>query len=426
MTLHLIIDKTLKPIEKKPRLIVFDVEGVLIPKRRYLLFEASRRISIMSFIKMLWAGFLYELGLTSLGMALRKIYKQLQGLAISDLFQLYKKMPLLQGVKEVFEQLKKEECKTALISSGLPQTFIDDLASQLGCDYAFGLDLEVVEGRLTGQISGDAIKAEGKALILKRIQEKEELTPRDCAVVADDRNNLPLFPFCATRIGYNPDFLLAYKSDATVKGDLTEVLPLLNGSATEPHSVSKRDLTRETIHISGFFVAVFTMYLSLNHYFAASLILVVMLLYMLSELARMLNVNMPVLSTITWKAAIQPELYEFVTAPIFFALGIMLALILFPPHVGYASIAIFTLGDGFATIFGKTMGTHVSPYNKGKKIEGTIFGFLMASLGASLFVSPLRAVAAATVGMIVESLPTPINDNILIPLAAGLTLLVLQ
>jgi len=418
-------DKTLLPLRQKPRLIVFDVEGVLIPKRRYLLFEASRRLSIMSYLKMLWAGFLYESGLASLQAALRKIYEQLRGVAISDVFQLYKKMPLVQGVKEVFDQLKKSGCKTALISSGLPQSFIEDLASQLGCDYAFGLDLEVDDGHLTGRIDGDVIKPEGKALILKRIQEKGGLTPQDCALVADDRNNLPMFRLCTTRIGYNPDFLLAYKSDVAVKGDLREVVPLLTENPTEPHSVSKPELIRETIHIAGFFVPVVTMYLSLNHYFVALLIFVVTLLYIVSELSRMIGVNIPVMSTITWKAAIQPEIYEFVTTPIFFALGIMLTLLLFPPPISYASIAIFTLGDGFATLFGKIIGRHVVSYNKGKKVEGTLLGILFASLGASVFVNPLKALVGAALGMIAESLPTPVNDNITIPLVAGLTLLLL-
>jgi len=418
-------DKPLLPLTHKPRLIVFDVEGVLIPKRRYLLFEASRRISFLNFLRMFWAGFLYESGLTPLETALRRIYKQLRGLAISDLFQLYKKMPLLQGVKEVFQQLKKTGCKTALVSSGLPQSFIEDLASQLGCDYAFGLDLEVVEDRLTGQIGGDVIKPEGKALILRRIQEKEGLTPQDCALVADDRNNLPMFRLCSTRIGYNPDFLLAYKSDVAVKGDLREVVPLLMGNPIEQHSVSRRELIRETIHIAGFFVPVFAMYLSLSRYFAVLLIFVVTLLYIMSELARMLDVNIPVVSTITWKATIQPEIYEFVTAPIFFAVGIMLALLLFPQPISYASIAIFTLGDASATLFGKTMGSHVFFYNKSKKVEGTFLGFLLALLGASVFVNPLKALAGAATGMIVESLPTPLNDNITIPLVAGLTLLLI-
>jgi len=409
----------------KPRLVVFDVEGVLVPKRRYLLFEASRRLGIVSFLKILWAGFLYESGLTSLETALRRIYKQLRGLSFNDLFQLYKKMPLQQGVKETFKRLKEENCKTALISSGLPQPFIEDLASQLSSEYAFGLDLQVVDERLTGQISGDVIKPEGKAIILKKIQEKEEVAPKDCAVVADDRNNLPLFQLCSKRIGYNPDFLLAYKADIATKGDLREVVPLLIGNSKNTQSISKRELLREAIHITGFFVPVFTLHLSLKHDFVALLIFVVMLLYIMSELARMLRVNLPVLSTITWKAAIQPEIHEFVTAPIFFAIGIILALLLFPPPASYAAIAIFTLGDGFATLFGKAFGSHVFVYNKGKKVEGTLFGFFFALIGASVFVDPLKAFAAAAVGMAVETLPAPINDNLTIPLAAGLTLLLL-
>jgi HAD superfamily phosphoserine phosphatase-like hydrolase len=408
-----------------PKLIVFDVEGVLVPKRRYLLFEASRRLSIIDVLRMLWYGLLYESGLTLLETAMRKIYKQLRGLQMSDLFHLYKKMPLLPGVREVFAQLKRLGCKTALISSGLPQSFVEDLAMQLGADYAFGLDLEVVDGRLTGVISGDVIKPEGKALVLKRIQEKEGLGPQDCAVVADDRNNLPVFTLCARRIGYNPDFLVANKSDIAVKGDLREVLPALTGISMEIHSLSRRDVIRETIHISGFFVAFFTMYLALSNYLAVSLIMIIVLLYSVSELARMFGLNFPVVSTITWKATTQPEIYEFVTAPIFFALGIILTLLLFPPPLSYASIAIFTLGDASATLFGKTFGIHAFPYNKGKKIEGTVLGFLMASLGALVFVSPLKALVGAAVGMIVESLPTPVNDNITIPLAAGLTLLFL-
>ncbi len=413
------------PPKRRPRLVVFDVEGVLIPKRRYLLFEASRRLSILSFLRMLWAGFLYEAGLTSLEKALRRVFKQLQGLSAEDLFRLYKKIPLLQGVTEVFDRLKKAGCRTALISSGLPQAFVEDLASQFGCEYAFGLELEEIEGRLTGKIGGDVIKAKGKAPVLKRIQETEGVAPKDCALVADDRNNLPMFPLCTTRVGYNPDFVLAYKSDAVVKGSLTEVVPLLLGNPVGSHSVSMRDLFRETIHVAGFFVPVVTMYFGLIDLQVAFLISMVTLVYIASELARMLGVNVPILSKITWHAAIQPEIHEFVTAPIFFAVGIALTLIIFPPPSNYAAIAVFTLGDGFATIFGKKLGKHTFSYNKGKKVEGTIIGFVCAFLGALIFTSPIKAVVGAAVGMVVESLPTPLSDNITIPLAAGLAMILL-
>ena len=408
---------------QQPRLIVFDVEGVIIPKRRYLLFEASKRVSLPRFIKMLWAGLLYETGLIKLEKALRRIYDQLRGIVADDLLQLFKKIPLIPGAEDVFRELKHAGCKTAMISSGLPQASVQELATQLGSDYAFGFELEVTDGRLTGRITGDTIELGGKAVVLKKIMEKEKLKPQECAVVADDRNNLPMFDLCSTRIGYNPDFVLTRKADTVVKGDLTEILPLLTGTSPRSgHSLTGRELLREIIHISGFLVAFFTMYLGLNPLWVAFVISMITLTYIVSELSRMLGVNIPIASTITWKAAIKPEIHEFVTAPIFFAVGIMLALLLFPAPINYASIATFTFGDGFATIFGKTFGRHAFPYNKGKKIEGTILGFVFAFLGALAFVNPFMAVAGAATAMIVETLPAPINDNLTMPVLAGLAM----
>ncbi len=423
---QLTASETVPQKTQQPRLIVFDVEGVIIPKRRYLLFEAPKRVSAFRFMTILWAGFLYEAGLIRLEVALRRVYKQLRGITADDLLQLFKGIPLIPGVEEVFSELKQAECKTALISSGLPQASVQELATRLDCDYAFGFELEVIGGRLTGQIAGDTIEPGGKAVVLKKIMEKEKLKPEDCAIVADDRNNLPMFNLCSKRIGYNPDFILTRKSDTVIKGDLTEILPLLTGNpAHGGPSLTGRELFRELIHISGFLVALFTMYFGLNQPWVAFVISMITLAYIVSELSRMLGVNIPVASTITWRAAIKPEIHEFVTAPIFFAVGIMLSLLLFPAPVSYASIATFAFGDGFATIFGKTIGRHAFPYNRGKKIEGTVAGFVFAFLGALVFINPLRAVVGAATAMIVETLPTPVNDNLTMPFLAGLAMLFL-
>jgi HAD superfamily phosphoserine phosphatase-like hydrolase len=410
-----------------PRLVVFDVEGVLLPKRRYLAFEAARKLSFLRFVKIILIGFFYEIGLTSLESALKRIFKMLEGLTLDELFQLYQKIPLIYGVEEVFKRLKQAGCKTTLISSGLPQPLIEALASRLNADYAYGLELEVANNRLTGKIGGVVIKPEGKAIVLKEILDVNGLTPQDCAVVADDRNNLPMFPLCSLRIGYNPDFLLSAKSDVVVRGELSEILaPLSVEPSTTSYSSISRDMAiRESIHISGVLVPFISLYL-LPHFTTAFLIFIVTLLYIASEFARIEGINFPVISSITCRAATKPELHEFVTAPIFFAVGIILALLLFPEPVNYASIAIFALGDGAATLFGRKLGKRVFPFNKGKRVEGTIFGFIFALLGALLFVpSPLKALIGAAVGMLMEALPTPISDNLTIPLTAGLVLMIL-
>lgn len=405
------------------RLVVFDVEGIVIPKNRYLLFEISRKVGFLGFIRTLALGFLYEIGLLSLESALKRIYKMLKGFKAEEILQLHKKIPLMAGTEEVFKKLNDAGYKTALISSGLPTLFVKDLATRLKADYAYGLNLEIANERLTGAIGGEVLKSGGKAVVLKKILEKESLNPQNCVMVADDRNNLPMFPLCKLRIGYNPDFLLSAKSDFVTRGELKEILPLItaeNPQAVHPTMSRSRGI-RETIHTGSFLLSFVSIYLTGN-ILLASLILFVTLLYTLSEVARVRGINIPILSSITWNAANKPELYEFATSPIHFALGIAISLLIFPAPIRYVAITILTLGDGFAHIFGMKFGRTRLPFNKGKNLEGTTFGFLFACLGAIIFVDPIRALIGAAVGMLVEGLPLPINDNLTMPLASGLVL----
>ena len=46
-------------LEKKC-LVVFDIEGILIPKNRFLLFEISRKVGFFGFIRIVILGFLYS------------------------------------------------------------------------------------------------------------------------------------------------------------------------------------------------------------------------------------------------------------------------------------------------------------------------------------------------------------------------------
>lgn len=409
------------------RLIVFDVEGVLLPKRRYLLFEAARKLGPWGFIKIIAVGFLYEVGLLSLESSLRRIFRLFRGFLVDDLFELHREIPLIPGVEELFKKLNQVGYKTALISSGLPTPFVEDLAARLAADFAFGFELKTTDGHLTGEIAGEAIKPNGKALILKRILNRKGLSSKDCVVVADDRNNLPMFSLCTLRIGYNPDFILTAKSDYVVKEELSEILPIIEGkpSRVPRAGLSKSGIAREAIHTGGFLVPYLCAYTFLEPHMISLLILAVTLLYIVSEFARIRKIDFPLFSTVTRRAALEPELHDFVSSPIFFAVAVMLSLILFPTPINYASVSVLTLGDGFATIFGKTIGRTVFPFNKGKMVEGSIFGFLFAFLGALLFVDPIKALAAAATGMAIECLPLPINDNLTIPIASGLALMLL-
>ena len=402
--------------------MVFDVEGVLIPKNRFI-FDVGKSLGLPKLLKMLFIGFLYGAGFVALKSALKRIFKIMQGVKIEELMQIFDEIPSKPQLQSLFAQLKLRDCKIALISSGIPTVLVEKLANTLGADYAVGIEVGLNDDALTGEIWGDAIEANGKRTVLTRILDAEGLNLEDCVVVADDRNNSCIFLSGMQKIGYNPDFVLRVKADSFVTGKLSKILPVIDGKPKQRSLPSKNDLLREAIHASGFFVPVIAG--SVGVYPVALMICVVSALYALSELLRMNKKNLPIISTITRNAVLPTELYEFTAAPLYFAAGILLTLLLFPAPVNGAAIAIFTLGDSTASVFGGLISKKPLPFNKGKTLEGSLFGFFFAFLGGAFFVSPVLALIAAAVAMAIESLPSPVNDNILIPLGAGLALMLM-
>jgi dolichol kinase/phosphoserine phosphatase len=410
------------PNKRTPRLVVFDVEGVLIPKNRFI-FDVGRILGASKLLRMLVIGFLYEVGVFPLKNALNQIFKIMRGVKIETLKCVFDEIPSKPQLVNLFAQLKIRNCKTALISSGLPTIIVEKLANIVGADYAFGIEVGVNDDTLTGEIWGDAIEPNGKFKILSRLLEAEGLKLEDCVVVADDRNNSCIFLSGMQKIGYNPDFMLRVKADKVVTGKLAGILPIIYGKPKTRSLPSKNDLIRETIHASGFFVPVVA---GLIGVFPVSLMIcVVSVLYLISELSRMNRKNLPVISAITRNAVSPAERYEFAAAPLYFAIGILLTLLLFPAPVNGAAIAIFTLGDSTASLFGGLISKKPLPFNKGKTLEGSLAGFFFAFLAGAFFVSPFLALIGAAVAMAIESLPLPVNDNILIPLGTGVALLLL-
>lgn len=404
---------------KKPRLVVFDVEGVLIPKNRFF-FLTGKALGSTQLVRVFFFGFLYEIGLIPLRTALKHLFSGMRGMKVETMMQIAANVPLMPEVQTVFGRLKAQGSKTALITSGLPTMVVKLIADKLGADYWFGFEVGVNSDALTGEIWGDVIERKGKLSILRKLVDNEYLTLGDCAVVADDRNNAAIFLRDVIKIGYNPDFVLRIKADSVVTGRISRVLPVLNGEPKHLGKPSKNDVFRELLHASGFFVPVVALFIGVP--VVAVSIIVVLGFYTTSEYLRTEGKKMPLINFITRQAASQNELYQVVLAPVYFALGILFTLLLFPAPVNSAAIAIFALGDSTASLVGRYFSKTPLPFNKDKSLEGSAAGFLFAFLAGYVFISPLPALVGAAVAMFVEYLPLPINDNLLIPLFAGLTL----
>jgi dolichol kinase len=105
-------------------------------------------------------------------------------------------------------------------------------------------------------------------------------------------------------------------------------------------------------------------------------------------------------------------------------IGILLAWKLFERDIAYASMIVLVLGDAVSHLVGSHLGKIKNPLNGFKFIEGNLMGGVAGSIGAMMFVDPWLASLGAFGAMFIEAIQVKMNDsiiddNIIIPLAAG-------
>jgi phosphoserine phosphatase len=126
----------------------------------------------------------------------------LEGLDESVLAQIAQKLPLTQGAEHLISTLKKIGYKTAIISGGF-QYFGNHLKEKLGIDYVFANRLEIIDGKVTGKISGTVVDAQRKAEILREIAQREDISLEQVIAVGDGANDLPMLSIAGLGIAFH-------------------------------------------------------------------------------------------------------------------------------------------------------------------------------------------------------------------------------
>ncbi len=118
---------------------------------------------------------------------------------------------------------------------------------------------------------------------------------------------------------------------------------------------------------------------------------------------------------------------------IFLFIGSLLTLQLFDKDIALASIMVLALGDSISHLFGAKYGKLRNIFNwRGSKLfEGTVIGAGAGFAGAVLFVPIPYAFLGSFTAMAVEVVKIELNDNTLddnlvVPLAAGTAMLLMR
>jgi phosphoserine phosphatase len=150
--------------------------------------------------------------------SLRNRVSLLKGLSIKSLEPLAQTIKLTKGSEELISSLKEMGFRIGLISGGFSY-FTDILKKRLGFDYAFGNELEIKRGRLTGRIKGKIIDAKRKAEIMDDICREEGITRDEVVAVGDGSNDRIMVANAGLGIAFNAKEILKKVADGTITRD---------------------------------------------------------------------------------------------------------------------------------------------------------------------------------------------------------------
>jgi phosphoserine phosphatase len=135
--------------------------------------------------------------------SLRRRVALLEGLEESALQRVYdERLQLSPGAEVMLARLKEHGIRTLLVSGGFVY-FTERLKKRLGLDFTHANTLEIVNGKLTGQVLGKIVDAQGKADWLVHTRDELALGNKQVIAMGDGANDLKMMTQASVSIAYH-------------------------------------------------------------------------------------------------------------------------------------------------------------------------------------------------------------------------------
>lgn len=134
--------------------------------------------------------------------SLRSRVALLKGLDEQFLHDVYENvLQLSPGAEYLLAECKKHDVKFLLVSGGFT-FFTERLQQRFGFQYQFANVLEIIDGKLTGQVLGDVVDAQRKQNLLKEYRDKLGLTAAQTLAMGDGANDIPMLEAAGIGVAY--------------------------------------------------------------------------------------------------------------------------------------------------------------------------------------------------------------------------------
>lgn len=179
------------------RLVVFDMDSTLIEAE--VIDELAKEAGVGDQVaEITEAAMRGEIDFTE---SFTRRMALLKGLDESVLERIAHSLPLTEGVEELVSKLKALGFKTAILSGGF-NYFGNHLQQKMGFDYVYANELEIVDGKVTGNVTGTVVDGKRKAELLREIAAKEGVSLEQTIAVGDGANDLPMLSIAGLGIAF--------------------------------------------------------------------------------------------------------------------------------------------------------------------------------------------------------------------------------
>jgi phosphoserine phosphatase len=214
---------------RSKRLVVMDMDSTLIPIE--VIDELAKAHGVAEQVSQVTERAMA--GEMDYDESLRQRLGLLKGMEVSVLERLAAELPLTDGAERLIRALRRLGYRTAVISGGF-SIAAEALKARLGIDYAYSNTLEILDGRLTGNVVGPIVNGRRKAELLETIAQAEGVLLDQVIAVGDGANDLPMLEKAGLGIAFRAKPKLRQAADTSIStGGLDSILYLLGISARE-------------------------------------------------------------------------------------------------------------------------------------------------------------------------------------------------
>jgi phosphoserine phosphatase len=135
--------------------------------------------------------------------SLRQRVALLRGVPETALQEVYEQRFLLSpGAEQLLQKARSQGLKTLLVSGGFT-FFTDRLQQRLGLDFAYSNTLEIINGKLTGQVLGTIVDGAEKRRLVQQTCQQLGCTAEQAIVIGDGANDIPMMQISGLSVAYH-------------------------------------------------------------------------------------------------------------------------------------------------------------------------------------------------------------------------------